>query len=63
MGVRRIGGIRGEEWKTFQEITLERYMVGVHMKALMNKAVTYHNFKVRIVRYFLIVKFHTGSGD
>jgi hypothetical protein len=37
-------------WKTFQKMTLERYMIGVHMKMAKNKAVICDNFKVRVVR-------------
>jgi len=36
-------------WKTFQKMTLERYMIGVHMKMVKNKAVICDNFKVKIV--------------
>lgn len=36
-------------WKTFQKMTLERYMIGVHMKMAKNKAAICDNFKVTIV--------------
>ena len=37
-------------WKTFQKMTLERYMIGAHMKMAKSKAVICDNFKVRILR-------------
>lgn len=36
-------------WKTFQEMSLERYTIGVHMKMAKSKAVICDNFKVRII--------------